>query len=73
MLLLVHNALACLLPYFFFLKIIYLFIVRQRGREREREREREALMCGCFSHAPHWGPGRNEPETLWFAGRCSIH
>ena len=71
MLLLVHNALACLLPYFFFLKIIYLFIVRQRGRERERERE--ALMCGCFSHAPHWGPGRNEPETLWFAGQCSIH
>ena len=21
------------------------------------EKERETSMCGCFSHAPYWGPG----------------
>ena len=40
-------------------------------------------MCGCLLWAPpHWGPGlqlRHVPglgielETLWFAGRCTIH
>ena len=39
-------------------------------------------MCGCLSHAPHWGSGlqfRHVPwlgielVTLWFAGQNSIH
>ena len=42
--------------FFFFLKkilFIYLFLERGEGREKERE----TSMCGCFSHAPYWGPG----------------
>ena len=39
-------------------------------------------MCGCFLHAPSWGPGLQrrhvpwlgiKPVTLWFTGRHSIH
>ena len=39
-------------------------------------------MCGCFSHAPCWGPGpqpRHVPwlgielATLWFTGWQSVH
>ena len=39
-------------------------------------------MCGCLLSALYWGPGLKprhvpwlgiEPETLWFAGWCSIH
>ena len=62
-----------------FFKRFYLFLGRQEGREKKR---REASMCGCFSHAPDWGPGPqprhvpwlgNEPVSLWFAGWCSVH
>ena len=50
--------------------------------ERREGRKREISMCGCLSHAPHWGPGpqpRHVPwlgtelVTLWFTGRRSIH
>ena len=34
-------------------KDVYLFIFRQKGREEERE----TSVCGCFLHAPYWGPG----------------
>ena len=36
-------------------------------------------MCGCLSHAPHWGPGPQprhvpslgiKPKTLWFTARA---
>ena len=59
---------------------LYLFISRQRGREGEKGRE--PSMCGCLSHIPYWGPGRQprqvpwlgiELATLCFAGRHSIH
>ena len=38
------------LKYFFF-KILFIF--RGEGREKWRE----ALMCGCLSRVPYWGPG----------------
>ena len=63
----------------FFKGFIYLFL--ERGERRRKGRERKSL-CGCLSHAPHWGPGsqpRHVPwlgvkmVTLCFAGQRSIH
>ena len=33
---------------------IYLSLERGKGRKK---RGRETSVCGCLSHAPHWGPG----------------
>ena len=66
--------------FFFFLRFFkfYFWTERKGGRRRQRE----TSVCGCFSHAPYWGPGPQhqhvprlgiEPATLWFAGWCSIH
>ena len=30
----------------------------QREGEGGRKRGRETSMCGCLSHTPNWGPGR---------------
>ena len=46
------------------------FLERGEGR---RKRGRETSMCGCLSHAPHWGPGlqpRHVPD--WELNRWSF-
>ena len=46
----VHLILILHLKMYRFLLILFL----RRGEEREKEGE--TSMCGCLSHAPHWGP-----------------
>ena len=55
-----------------FKDFIYLSLERGKGRKK---RGRETSVCGCLSHAPHWGPGlqsRHVPPlgielaTFWF-------
>ena len=57
------------------------FIYFREGRGG-RKRGRETSMCGCLSHAPYWGPGRQprhvpwlgiEPVTLWFTQSTEPH
>ena len=38
---------------YFISLIFYLFLNRGEGKEKERE----TAVCGCLSHAQHWGPG----------------
>ena len=65
-----------------FFKKKILFIYFQREGKGGRKRGRETSMCGCLSHAPHWGSGWQpghvpwlgiEPATLRFTGWHSIH
>ena len=47
-----------------FLKILFILFLERDG---EKERGSETSMCGCLSHAPHWGPGPQPghvPQTL---------
>ena len=48
--------------FIFFFKILFVF---REGKGR-RKRGRETPICGCLSHAPHWGPRmqpRHVPQT----------
>ena len=66
----------------FFKNKVYLFLKGFIYLLLERGREKETSVCGCFLHAPYWGPGLQlrhvpwlgiEPGTLLFASWHSIH
>ena len=46
---------ACCLFFFFFKKRFHPFIFRKE--KGERKKGRKTSVCGCFLHAPFWGPG----------------
>ena len=50
---------------FYFLKNIYLFILRERDRKRERERERER-ECAQAGDGQRQRERENSKQALWF-------
>ena len=43
----------CIILFYFFKDLIYLFLETREGRKKGRETK----MCGCLLHSPYCGPG----------------